>query len=240
MTIGAARRSHAAPLAVTALVAAIGTGAPARSLAAQSSPSFSSRVAAEIAARWRVSPSAVRLSWIGVSRWDTLGASTPFALLEPGASGTWLVAVGAPARRSPMLELRAGVAAEVPVASRALARGAVLAPSDIRTDTLVLWGAPPSPAGVTAGWVTRRAIPAGQPLRPPAVAPVPLVRAGSQAEVEWHVSSVRITRRGTAATDAALGERVWVRLAVGSRVRGTVTAGARIAADTAQTAGTDR
>ena len=223
------RATLAASLA--ALVVA-GVLAVAHPLAAQR-PSFERRVAAEIAARWGVSPGAVRLRWLAPSRADTLAPDAPFALLEPSPSGVWLVALGAPAMRAPLLELRAGVAVERSVAARPIARGTTLSAADIRRDSVVIWSAPPAVAGVAPGWIARRLITPGQPLRPPAVAPAPLVRAGVDADVEWSTGPVRISRRGTAATDGSLGDQVWIRLGDGRRVRGTVTGSARVAADSA-------
>ena len=56
---------------------------------------------------------------------------------------------------------------------------------------------------------------------------------GRDADVEWRIGPVRISRRGTAATDGSLGDQIWIRLGDGRRVRGTVTGTARLAADSA-------
>jgi flagella basal body P-ring formation protein FlgA len=80
---------------------------------------------------------------------------------------------------------------------------------------------------VRAGWVARRAIAAGEPLRPPAVAPPDAVRHGQPVRVVYRESGLAITISGTAAADAPVGARVAVRVESGGRARrleGTVVA----------------
>lgn len=82
----------------------------------------------------------------------------------------------------------------------------MLAASDIRADTLVL----PSPQLI--GWITRRVIRAGEPLRAPAIAPPPLVRAGAPVTVQFVTAGVTVAREGTALMTGAFGDHVHIRL----------------------------
>ena len=111
------------------------------------------------------------------------------------------------------------------VARRELARGAVLAAGDV--DTVVSARVAPArrdgaerPA---PGWIVRRLIRAGEPLRAPAVVPPPLVASGSPVTVVWDHAGVRVTRAGTALGDARRGERVLVRVDAQRRVAGVAT-----------------
>ena len=119
----------------------------------------------------------------------------------------------------------APVAAEtLLVARHDLARGVALAAADI--DTVVT--AAPARAGAAsaraaAGWITRRGVRAGEPLRAPAVVPPPLVASGSPVTVVWDHAGVRVTRAGTALGAARRGERVLVRVDAQRRVTGIAT-----------------
>lgn len=115
--------------------------------------------------------------------------------------------------------------ARVPVAARDLARGAALTADDIAyraADAGV--AAANSSAEVGVGWVTRRVIRAGETLRPPAVAPPEVIRAGEPVEVRWSGEAIELRLQGVAAASAREGERVWVRLATGWRVEGEAVA----------------
>ena len=127
----------------------------------------------------------------------------------------------------------------VPVAARALARGEVLTAADIaffadtvrevreRTRAAGAWGTTASAAPVGAGWVVRRAIAAGEPLRAPAVTPPDAVRYGQPVRVVYRESGLAITISGTAVADAPVGARVAVRVESAGRARrleGTVLA----------------
>ena len=118
----------------------------------------------------------------------------------------------------------------VAVAARALARGAVLGDSDIVFRDTTGW-ATVDATPVAAGWVTRRVIAAGEPLRSPAVEPPVLVAANEPVEVEFRDGYVRLSIAGTAARDGALGERVPVRTELGRRIEGTVVARGRVRID---------
>jgi flagella basal body P-ring formation protein FlgA len=149
----------------------------------------------------------------------TLGAQMP----GPAAQ----VAAMAPAASAPL-----GVERTVPVATRPLPRGAVLADTDFQLTTAVVRSSLRSASAATAGWVTRRPISAGEPLVEPAVGPPALVTSGQLVSFIAEREGVRLSIRGTAASAGALGDRVWVRVEAGRRLRGVVTAPATVSADT--------
>jgi flagellar basal body P-ring formation protein FlgA len=113
---------------------------------------------------------------------------------------------------------RAAAQTTTPVAARTLARGATLTQVDIDTGF-----APDSEVSALIGWVTRRIIRQGEPLKVPAVEPPVLVRTGTMATVRAVVDGVSAERTGIALSDAALGTRVRVRLDAGRTITGTVT-----------------
>jgi flagella basal body P-ring formation protein FlgA len=104
--------------------------------------------------------------------------------------------------------------AMIPVAARALARGAILGDSDMTLVPLssVREAANPSARPALAGWTTRRAVAAGEPLREPAVAPPDMVTAGSAVDLLWRDGDLELRLRGVAANSAPLGGRVAVRV----------------------------
>jgi flagella basal body P-ring formation protein FlgA len=109
----------------------------------------------------------------------------------------------------PSAQAQANTATSAPVAARAardLGRGHVLAASDISVDALN----PPNPQLI--GWITRRVIRAGEPLRAPAIAPPPLVRTGTPVTVQFVTAGVTVTREGTALMTGAFGDHVPIRL----------------------------
>ena len=83
---------------------------------------------------------------------------------------------------------------------------------------------------VTAGWITRRVVLAGEVLRPPAVAPAPLVVAGQIVQFTYVQDDLRLTLSGVATAAASLGETVDVRLGAKRRVAGIVSGPARVTA----------
>jgi flagellar basal body P-ring formation protein FlgA len=109
-------------------------------------------------------------------------------------------------------EPRAG--RRLPVAARALARGVVLSESDISMvpHAEVPNGNVPNGETPNAGWVTRRAIAAGEVLRAPAVAPPTVVEAGRPVDLVWRDGTLELRLRGVAANSAPLGGRVAVRV----------------------------
>ena len=79
--------------------------------------------------------------------------------------------------------------------------------------------------------MTRRVINAGEILRAPAVEPPNLVTANQPVAVEWVDRNIRLTLRGTATRNAAIGTRVTVRMESGRRVDGTVVGVGRVRID---------
>jgi flagella basal body P-ring formation protein FlgA len=111
-------------------------------------------------------------------------------------------------------------------------RGATVMPTDYQMIATVVRLALRTAAPAEPGWVTRRPIAAGEPLIEPAVGPPALVTAGQAVTFVAEQQGIRLSIRGTAATGGALGDRVWVRMDSGRRLRGVVTAPATIRADT--------
>jgi flagella basal body P-ring formation protein FlgA len=125
-----------------------------------------------------------------------------------------------------------GVERTIPVAARALPRGASLSSSDYRVAAVMVRSALATAVAAESGWVTRRPVAAGEPLVEPAVGPPALVASGQPVMFVADAGAVHLAVRGTAATSGALGDRVWVRMDSGRRLRGTVTAPGTIRADT--------
>ena len=122
----------------------------------------------------------------------------------------------------------------VAVATRPIARGATLGVGDLeyRDSTLVSTFAPVADSNpVTAGWVTRRVIAAGEVLRAPAVEPPSAVSANQQVAVEWTDQNIRLTMRGIATRNAPVGSRVSVRMESGRRLETTVVGAGRVRID---------
>jgi flagella basal body P-ring formation protein FlgA len=109
----------------------------------------------------------------------------------------------------------AASAPHVPQAARDLARDEALARTDIVGDSVA--------ADSLVGWVARRRISAGEPLRPPAIGRRPVVAAGSEVAVIASVEGGRVARSGTALTAGAIGQRIRVRLEGARIVVATVT-----------------
>lgn len=112
------------------------------------------------------------------------------------------------------------------VARRDLARGVAITAADV--DTLVTatrdraHGARVERVAID-GWLTRRVIRAGEPLRAPAIAPPPLIARGARVTVVWETAGLRVTREGTAVGAADRGERVVVRVDGARRLTGIAT-----------------
>jgi flagella basal body P-ring formation protein FlgA len=148
----------------------------------------------------------------------TLGAQAPNASASSASAPTSVAAYG--------------VERTVPVAVRALPRGASLSSSDYQVAAVVVRSVLATAAPAESGWVTRRLVAAGEPLVEPAVGPPALVSSGQPVTFVAEAGSVHLAVRGTAATSGALGDRVWVRMDSGRRLRGTVTAPGTVRADT--------
>jgi flagella basal body P-ring formation protein FlgA len=104
--------------------------------------------------------------------------------------------------------------AELAVATRALARGAIIGAEDVRREvraaTRLNLPAAVDPAGLV-GSLVRRDIAAGEPILPGLVAVRPAVRAGSSITVLLPGRGFLVELQGTAQSDARAGERVAVR-----------------------------
>lgn len=111
----------------------------------------------------------------------------------------------------------------VPVAARDLARGHVL-----RAEDIALVNAAEEGAEVEPGWVTRRVISEGEVLRAPAVAPPRMVRVGQVVEMVRRHGHVELRLRGQAMNNAALGERVHVRIDAQRRFEGEAIGPGRV------------
>ena len=153
------------------------------------------------------------------------------------AVGSLVIAFAAPSAgaqtpivRPPGVSL--GVERTVPVAARALPRGATISPADYQIISTVVRPALRLAAAGDSGWVTRRPVAAGEPLIEPAVGPPALVTSGQAVTFVAEQAGIRLAIRGTAATGGALGDHVWVRMDSGRRLRGIITAPATVRADT--------
>jgi flagella basal body P-ring formation protein FlgA len=118
----------------------------------------------------------------------------------------------------------------VAVATRMIPRGTVLSASDfaVRDTAVRTVSALPDSTRVSAGWVARRSIAAGELLVEPAVEAPAVVSANGPVEVEWKDQNVTLTVRGIATRNAAIGERVPVRTTTGHRIEATVVAPGRV------------
>ena len=166
-----------------------------------------------------MSASAGTLSLLVTLAAATLGAQAPAATA---------LASPEPAQSAAPL----GIERTVPVAARALPRGATLSSADYSVVATVVRPALRTAAAAEAGWVTRRPVAAGEPLVEPAVGPPSLVTSGQPVTFVSDHAGIRLAIRGTAASAGALGDRVWVRVEAGRRLRGIVTAPATVSADT--------
>jgi flagella basal body P-ring formation protein FlgA len=209
-------------IGIVVLVVLGGTALLEPASAQANPPSFERRVAAAIAARWGVDASVVRVE-PAPSRLEWPADDATFELSGSGADGQWLLDVrqGDSASR---LIVRSGILATETVAAHDLARGLTLADADLSFSTSVQWRAPRrDERAVETGWITNRRVTTGEPLREPAVSPPPAVRPGDAIRVVWSAGGITISLPGTAAGQAAIGERVNVRAETGKRLSGIVT-----------------
>ncbi len=111
----------------------------------------------------------------------------------------------------------------VAIATRDLARGNVLAATDMNwVDTTGVSAISLDTAHVAAGWVARRGIRTGEILRQPGVSRPDLVSNGDAVDVVYSAPGVSIKVRGTAIGSGGEGEQVYVRLDNRKRLRGVV------------------
>jgi len=152
------------------------------------------------------------------------GPSAHPAAVTPGAASTGINPAAANPEATATSRGQAGRDPDPdPTAARDLPRGITLTEADIvRRDDPAL--AATNGDGVGEGWVTRRLIAAGEPLRRPAVAPPVWVATGESVQVLYRVGSVEARLRGTAMGTASKDERVLVRIDTRRRVEGVVVA----------------
>ncbi|HWA55861.1 MAG TPA: flagellar basal body P-ring formation chaperone FlgA [Gemmatimonadales bacterium] len=175
------------------------------------SPRLSARVAAAISREWRVDTSRIVLSW-GSASPAPVSDTAGFRLI--GGEGGWFSLLFEQGRGpGAWLRLRAGIAVEQPVATRALTPGTVLGAGDIRIEPRVNWGPLPadSEASAEAGWVVRRPIAGGEVLAGFRVAPPPVVTAGKPVKMYYNTGRVSVAIEGVALNDAAMGQPVRMR-----------------------------
>jgi flagellar basal body P-ring formation protein FlgA len=114
------------------------------------------------------------------------------------------------------------------VATRALARGEALQPTDIAlVDTIITWrwnGQSPDTTRALPGWVTRRPIMAGEVLRTPAVTPPPLIESGATVKAIWQDGPITLVINGVATNTATVGAPVGVRINRTRRLDGVAIA----------------
>jgi flagella basal body P-ring formation protein FlgA len=108
------------------------------------------------------------------------------------------------------------------VATRPLARGAVLTADDIAPKGT--GAARCTQRAAVIGSVTRRVINAGEVLREPAVTPQNAVAANEKVAVVWRDAGIEVRLTGTAMNAAPIGGRVTVHVDVRRRLEGTLVA----------------
>ena len=186
-------------------------------------------IQAQVAQAWEVDPSEVVLEWsvppTGRSMlMEPVDGSHAPELAGAGSRGEWIA-------RVPSVDgffavrVKAGLRRMLPVASRRIERGTLLAPADFAFEESVRWGPPstrtPKPQ---PGWHAERRLEAGEELRTPAVRPAVAVRTGDRVKIIWKTGRIELTLSGVAIGTARPGETVGVRLDAGRRLRGVAGA----------------
>lgn len=202
--------------------------APARAQSPGVPAAINRRVAELVADRWHVPAADVRLTWPDTDT-DTdaaLRTTDAAAVTLVAERGGWFTVMlpetrGAGVVRRPV---RAGVAMPTFVARCALDRDAIVTAADVVDTTVIHWGQPAHTMPGRIGWVTRRAIDAGEPLRPPAVEPPPVIAAGDSVRFVWQRGRIRLVVLGIAAGRARdAGDHIHVRLTDGRTLTGVAT-----------------
>lgn len=114
----------------------------------------------------------------------------------------------------------------VPVAARVIPRGRILSTDDI-VDQSASPGSRPLVRRPAVGWVARRLIAAGEPLREPSVAPPVHLMPGDSVDAVRTAAGLTLALRATALQGAAIGDQVAVRVDAKRRFVGTL-AGPRL------------
>ena len=159
----------------------------------------------------------------------TIGFAVLATALVPAMNRALLYAQ--PSTTSAVTAVTADTAAAVPRgmarvtwarALRALRRGDTLRADDFRlADTVIVWkwNSPPE-STAQPGWLVKRSFLAGEFMREPAVAPLPVITSGSTVKVVWAEAGVRLMLTGVATNNAALGAPVGVRIDRNRRLDG--------------------
>lgn len=202
------------------LAAAIGGD----SAASDRDSTIDERVIQLVAAEWRVDPSAVRLSW-GTAKPVVDQIGIPVKISGRGRNG-WFAVIVDPMGRGAAAQVRAGVLASVPVATRRLTPGSVLEETDITVEIRTRWG-PPSDSLISAGpgWVVRRPVASGELLSPPAVVPPVVVTRGSPVKLVWSGREMSVTIDGEALNSGRIGESLRVRVPGRSNIMRAIVTG---------------
>jgi hypothetical protein len=170
---------------------------------------FASRVRAEIAARWQLDSTLLRLQWGAVGHPAAITDETPFHLSGRGTDG-WLVVILTPVKAPPQaIRVRAGVVRNVAVATRSLHIGERLKDEDVTRRPDIVWS--PTAAdfsGSLDGWEVRREVVAGTVLSREVVVAPRISAAGDPVLFVWSNHGVRIEREAAAVASARLGEVV--------------------------------
>jgi flagella basal body P-ring formation protein FlgA len=198
-------------------------GAPASGADTVPSAAIATRVCGEVAERWHVDTSLVRLQWGLLPAFTSASDAAPLRLVGTGSDGWYLVVVE-PVKGAPhAVRVHAGELRTLRIASHALRSGQQLAATDIGTRTEVVWG-PPSSDSLAApiGWEVRRDIVAGTILGPTAIVAPRVIAAGDKVVFAWAKNGVRIEREAVAIGPARLGEIVQARIGT-SRLEGRAT-----------------
>jgi flagella basal body P-ring formation protein FlgA len=109
------------------------------------------------------------------------------------------------------------------VAKHAIGRGAPLADSQFTIVRRDITDFSPVPRGSLAGQRARMPIPAGGVLTSERVEPIPVIHRGSDVTVVWAQGAIKVTRKGTALSDARMGDRLRVRIDGRTTIQSTVT-----------------
>lgn len=195
------------------------------------------RLRAEIAELWAVAPAELVLEFGTVNTPWIPGPEFDVELRGTGRGG-WFIAVASDPAGSVSFRLRAGRSVLRTVAARPLTRGEFLAEEDVSLARVAEWGLESAevPAEVI-GWEVKRAIPQGDVLSPPSVAPPAAVVSGGPVEIELRHGAVSITLSGSGLGTVPVGEEVFVRTSTGERLRGVATAPGRVVVQSSSTGG---
>ncbi|MDX2185042.1 MAG: flagellar basal body P-ring formation chaperone FlgA [Gemmatimonadaceae bacterium] len=134
-----------------------------------------------------------------------------------------LVAFAFTAAVVPPIAAQESAAATTPVAARVIPRGRILTDDDI-AEVPATAGERPMARRPVSGWISRRLIAAGEPLREPSVTPPVDLLPGDTVKAVRRSGGVTLALRGTALQSASIGDKVAVRVDAKRRLEGTLTA----------------